>query len=129
MKLLLALFFSLGQINSGAPGQHTLTVTFKYDFTVNSACSATVTTGCLKQFNIYDTTAGAKTLIFSISGPLGATGPVPSIAGTSPPFILTAGAHSIAATAAMADGTESAPATATFSIAPDAPVGCTVTIQ
>jgi hypothetical protein len=42
----------------GAPSQHTVSVTLNYDFTVDKACSATATTGCLKQFNIYDLTTG-----------------------------------------------------------------------
>jgi hypothetical protein len=42
-----------------APSQHTVSVTLNYDFTVDNACSATVTTSCLKQFNIYDITGGA----------------------------------------------------------------------
>jgi hypothetical protein len=40
------------------PSQHTVTVTLNYDFTVDNGCSASVTNGCVKQFNIYDVTGG-----------------------------------------------------------------------
>jgi hypothetical protein len=39
-----------------AASQHTLTL--NYDFSVDNACSSSVTTGCLQQFNIYDITGG-----------------------------------------------------------------------
>jgi hypothetical protein len=41
-----------------APPQHTMTATLNYDFTVDNACSATVTSGCVLPFNIYDLTGG-----------------------------------------------------------------------
>jgi hypothetical protein len=44
---------------AGAGSQHTLAVTLNYDFSVDNACSSSVTTGCVKQFNIYDVTGGA----------------------------------------------------------------------
>ena len=40
------------------PSQHTVAVTLNYDFTVDNACSASVTSGCVKRFNIYDITGG-----------------------------------------------------------------------
>jgi hypothetical protein len=40
------------------PGQHSVAVTLNYDFSVDNACSSSVTTGCVKQFNIYDTSGG-----------------------------------------------------------------------
>ena len=43
---------------AGAGSQHTVSVTLNYDFSVDNACSASVTTGCVKQFNIYDITGG-----------------------------------------------------------------------
>ena len=48
-----------------APAQHTVTATLNYDFTSDNACSATVITGCLKQFNIYDL-SGAAPVKFGI---------------------------------------------------------------
>jgi hypothetical protein len=40
------------------PGQHSVAVTLNYDFSVDNACSSSVTTGCVKQFNIYDISGG-----------------------------------------------------------------------
>jgi hypothetical protein len=45
-------------VATGAGSQHTVSVTLNYDFSVDNACSASVTTGCVKQFNIYDITGG-----------------------------------------------------------------------
>jgi hypothetical protein len=50
-----------------APAQHTVSVTLNYDFTVDNACSSSVTTACLKQFNIYDTTGGGPPVNSPIS--------------------------------------------------------------
>jgi len=114
------------------PGQHTLTVTLNYDFSVDNACSSTVTTGCIKQFNIYDITAGAAPLkLFSITAPAGANSAVTGITGTSAPIDLKAGPHTFAATAQMADGAESSPnaSTATATVAPGTPVSFSVVVQ
>jgi hypothetical protein len=48
---------------AGAGSQHTVSVTLNYDFSVDNACSATVTTGCVKQFNIYDITGGGTPVL------------------------------------------------------------------
>jgi len=57
--VLLSLAAILGAaLAAGAGSQHTVSVTLNYDFRVANACSASVTTGCLKQFNIYDITGG-----------------------------------------------------------------------
>jgi len=47
----------------GAGSQHTVSVTLNYDFSVDNACSASVTTGCVKQFNIYDITGGGTAVV------------------------------------------------------------------
>jgi hypothetical protein len=49
-------------IAAGARSQYTVTVTLNYDFSLDNACSATVTTACMKQFNIYDITGGETPL-------------------------------------------------------------------
>lgn len=123
--------FAWATLAQAAPGQHTVTATLNYDFTVDNACSATVTTGCLKQFNVYDMTGGAKTLLFSISAPAGATNAVSGITGTSGLLTLKAGSHTFGATAQMSDGTESDPnaSTATASVKPGAPVSFIVSVQ
>jgi hypothetical protein len=114
-----------------APSQHTITATLNYDFTVDNACSATVTTGCVLQFNIYDLTSGTPVKLFSIPTPSGANTAVTGITGTSALLTLKAGAHTFGATAQMADGTESSPngSTATATVAPGSPVSFGVTVQ
>ena len=113
------------------PGQHTITATLNYDFTTDNACSASVTTGCVKQFNIYDLSGSTPVKLFSIAAPSGATGPVTGITGTSAAMTLKSGQHSFGATAQMADGTESDPnaCTATALVKPGAPVSFTVSVQ
>src|SRR5208337_388580 len=76
------------------PSQHTVAVTLNYDFTVDNACSASVTSGCVKQFNIYDVTGGAAPVkLFSISAPSGASTAMTGITGTSGLVTLKAGVH------------------------------------
>jgi hypothetical protein len=58
MAVLCTALLGLAGISEAAPSQHTVTVTLNYDFSVDNACSTTVTTGCIQQFNIYDTTGG-----------------------------------------------------------------------
>src|ERR1051326_9453506 len=64
------------------PAQHTITATLNYDFTADNACSTTVTTGCVKQFNIYDLSGAAQVKLFSIAAPSGANSAVTGITGT-----------------------------------------------
>jgi len=117
---------------SGAGSQHTVSVTLNYDFSVDSACSSSVTTGCVKQFNIYDITGGGTPVkLFSIAAPGGANSAVTGITGASGPVTLKAGVHTFAATAQMADGTESSPngSTATAGVAPGSPASFSVVVQ
>jgi hypothetical protein len=129
--LLTAGLLSLGGQAGATPGQHAVTATLNYDFTVDNACSATVTTNCLKQFNIYDLTGAAPVKLFSIAAPPGANGPVTGITGTSGPITLRSGLHTFGATAQLADGTESDPnaSTATATVKPAGPVSFTVSVQ
>jgi hypothetical protein len=116
----------------GAGSQHTVSVTLNYDFSVDNACSASVTTGCLKQFNIYDITGGGTPVkLFSIAAPNGASSAVTGITGTSGAVTLKSGVHTFAATAQMADGTESSPngSTATAGVAPGSPASFSVVVQ
>ena len=117
---------------AAGPGQHTVTVTLNYDFSVDNACSAAVTASCIKQFNIYDITGGAAPLkLFSIIAPSGANSAITGITGTSALINLKAGAHTFAATAQMVDGTESSPnaSTATAMVAPGTPASFSVVVQ
>jgi hypothetical protein len=121
-----------GEEMAAVPSQHTVSVTLNYDFTVDNACSSTVTTGCVKQFNIYDTTGGGTPVkLFSIPTPSGANSAVTGITGSQSGLTLKAGVHTFAATAQMADGTESNPnaSTATAPVAPASPASFSVSVQ
>jgi environmental stress-induced protein Ves len=120
-----------GALADAGPAQHAITATLNYDFTSDSACSATLTTGCVKQFNVYDLSGATPVKLFSIPAPPGANGPVTGITGSSGLITLRSGAHTFGATAQMADGTESDPnaCTATALVKPGAPVSFTVFVQ
>jgi hypothetical protein len=131
--VLLGLAAVLGALTAaGAGPQHTVSVTLNYDFSVDNACSSSVTTGCLKQFNIYDITGGGTPVkLFAIAAPGGANSAVTGITGTSGTVTLKSGVHTFAATAQMADGTESSPngSTATAGVAPGSPASFSVVVQ
>ncbi len=131
MTVLFGALLAMAARTQAGPGQHTVTATLNYDFSADNACSATVTKGCVLQFNIYDLTGGTAVKLFSIAAPAGANGAVNGIAGTSGPVALGSGAHTFAATAQMADGTESDPnaCTAIATVKPGAPVNFTVTVK
>jgi hypothetical protein len=116
---------------AGTPGQHILTVTLNYDFTVDNACSTTVTKSCVQQFNIYEVTSGTPVKLFSVPAPLGANSAVTGIAGTSAPLSMKSGVHIFGATAQMADGSESSPnaSTATATAAPGSPVSFSLKVE
>ena len=113
------------------PAQHTITATLNYDFTSDNACTSSVTTACVKQFNIYDLSGVTPVRLFSIAAPSGANSAVTGITGTSAALSLRSGSHTFGATAQMADGTESDPnaCTATALVKPGAPVSFTVSVQ
>ena len=132
MAVLCAVFLGFAAMIEAAPSQHTVSVTLNYDFSVDNACSATVTTGCIQQFNIYDITGGGTPVkLFTIAAPSGAATAVTGISGTSGAVSLKAGVHTFAATAQTADGTESSPngSTATAAVAPGSPVSFSLTVQ
>jgi hypothetical protein len=122
---------ALPSVTGATPGQHTLTVTFNYDFTTDNACSATVTKSCLQQFNIYDVTTGTPVKLFSVPAPAGATTAVTGITGTSALLPMKSGVHTFGATAQMADGTESSPnaSTATATVPPGSPASFSITVN
>jgi hypothetical protein len=109
MLIAIALVSARPCIAQAQSGKHAVTVKFDYDFTVNHACSPTVTKKCVAQFNVYDISAGQPTKLFSIPVPPGASGPVKSIAGESQPLLFETGKHRFAVTAQMASGEESDP--------------------
>ncbi len=126
-----ALATAFPSVTGATPGQHTLTVTFNYDFTTDNACSATVTKSCLQQFNIYDVTTGTPVKLFSVPAPAGATTAVTGITGTSALLPIKSGVHTFGATAQMADGTESSPnaSTATATVPPGSPASFSITVN
>ena len=69
--------------------------------------------------------------LFSIDAPSGANSAVTGITGTSGQVTLKSGVHTFAATAQMADGTESSPngSTATAGVAPGSPASFSVVVQ
>jgi hypothetical protein len=118
-------------VTNATPGQHTLTVTFNYDFTTDNACSASVAKACLQQFNIYDLTTGTAVKLFSVPAPAGANSAVTGITGTSGLLPMKSGVHTFGATAQMADGTESSPnaSTATATVPPGSPATFSITVN
>jgi hypothetical protein len=128
---LLVAFLLVTAGTQATPGQHTLTVTFNYDFTTDNACSATVTKGCVLQFNVYDVTTGTPVKLFSVPAPAGSTSAVTGITGTSGLLPLKSGVHTFGATAQMADGTESSPnaSTATATVPPGSPASFSITVN
>jgi hypothetical protein len=128
---LAAAFVLVTAATQATPGQHTLTVTFNYDFTTDNACSATVTKGCVLQFNVYDVTTGTPVKLLSVPAPAGSTSAVTGITGTSGLLPLKSGVHTFGATAQMADGTESSPnaSTATATVPPGSPASFSITVN
>lgn len=113
MKRVIAFFAwlllgGMGVVSAQA-ATNTVTVSGAYDFSVNNACSATVTSGCLKQFNVYDTTSGTAVLLGSVAAPAGATSATSAVSGSFTIPALKAGPRTFIITAQMADGTESDP--------------------
>jgi hypothetical protein len=113
----------------GAGGAtHTITVNVVYDFSLTNSCSTTVTSGCVKQFNVYNTTGGSKALIFSIPAPVGVVASQ-TVTGTSPTVSLPAGVTTLSVMAATPDPVESAPVNVTISVQPNAPTSCNVVVN
>jgi len=114
-----------GALPSGTP--KTLTVTLTFDFSQSNACSATVTTGCVKQFNFYLSGAGgAKTLLFSIPAPSGAS-TLQTLTVTSPTVSLALGNNTILATVATPDPLESSALSVVVPVPPNPLISCTIT--
>jgi hypothetical protein len=90
-------------------GQHTVTVTFDYDFRLTPACSKKVTNNCVQQFVAYDISAGAKqaSFLFPIPLPAKPVGAVAGITATSPKLDFESGKHLISVTAQGPDGRQS----------------------
>ena len=86
---------------------HSISVTFDYDFSVNHACSPTLTTNCIAQFNVYDISKGKREKLFTIPAPSGASGPIRDIVGKSQELNIGTGKRLLAVSAQMSSGEES----------------------
>lgn len=113
---------------AGTGSTHTLTVGVTYDFSIVNGCAIGATTGCVKQFNVYNTTGGGKVLIFSIAAPVGAT-TAQTVTATSPSVTLAPGTLSVSITAATPDLIESTSVTVTATVPLPGPTNCTVTVN
>lgn len=104
--LTMVLMAAPGVFSQGT-AKHSVTVKFNYDFRKTPACSAMVTTKCVKEFVVYDVSIGRRTKLFTIPVPPRPNGMVKGISGQSEPLPLAPGKHVFAVTAQMADGVES----------------------
>lgn len=96
--------------------EHTIVITFDYDFQKNPPCAEKpALKTCIKQFVVYDV-SGQRSKLFSIPVPDGARGLVKGIKGQSPRLILPPGTHLIAVTAQHADAVESDAAKVTVEV-------------
>jgi len=95
--------------------QHTVTVTFDYDFRQTPACTAKVTRDCVASFRVYDISNGRKRRhqLFDVPLPQSAKGLVKGISGTSPKLDFEQGKHLLEVKALTPDGAESGPPFAT----------------
>jgi hypothetical protein len=94
---------------TSVPASHSLTVNFDYDFRRTPACSAKIKKRCVRQFVVYDISAGGakRSKLFTIPAPREARGPVNGITSASPRLSLESGKHLLAVVAQYPDGAES----------------------
>ena len=104
---LLAVASLAGCISCHHSSAHSISLAFDYDFTETHACSPTLKTNCIDQFNVYDMSTGKPARLFTIPAPNGATGPVKDITGKSQPLNIGAGKRLLAVSAQMSSGEES----------------------
>src|SRR6204780_523546 len=104
---------SSGQKGTDPPpsgsAMHSITVQFDYDFTKTPACSAKVTTACIKTFDVYDISGEKPYLLYSIPVPANAQGLMKGITATSPRMLFAIGKHRIGVSAQMSNGEKSPP--------------------
>lgn len=60
----------------------TVNLSWSYDYTGLTLCSATVTKNCMDHFEMIDATAGAPVLIAAVQNPSNATGKATAVTGT-----------------------------------------------
>jgi hypothetical protein len=92
-----------------APAKHSVTVNFDYDFRTTHACSKKHKANCVRQFVVYDISAGddKRTQLFTIPTPRHANKSKVPVSGTSPRLLFESGQHLLEVVAQYPDGTES----------------------
>lgn len=87
--------------SSSSSQPHAIAVTFDYDFGATPACTSKVTQKCVKQFVIYDISAGADMpyKIGTVPLPDNPVGKKQGITGKSDPSVFEPGKHLIAVSA------------------------------
>lgn len=111
---MLLMFSAIAPVAAGAGNlKHKITVTFNYDFSATPACSSTHDPKCVKEFVLYDISAGVakRTTLMTIPVPPNPKGFVKDISATTPPLLFEPGRHFLAVVARTPDGTESRAAT------------------
>lgn len=128
-------YLALGFLMMAAVGARaaTVTLTWSYDYSGLTLCSATVGTNCLDHFEMDDATSGTPAPIATVANPANASGKVTAITGT---FQTSAfGQRVLAVTALGRDGSGNFVASdwtkcqGTFQITPSAPTGLAGTVQ
>jgi len=109
VAIILLVGFSAADRADGS--RHTVTVTFDYNFGMTPACSDKVADNCVKQFNVYDISAGVehRTRLFTILADPASKGIVKGITGTSPMLLFAPGKHLISVVAQTPSDKKSAP--------------------
>lgn len=94
-----------------AGSKHTISIRFDYDFSETPVCPAKSDKPCVRQFVLYDISAGAqkRTILMTFAPPAGASGLVKGITTTTPSMVFEPGKHLLAVTARMSKGDESDP--------------------
>ncbi len=100
-----------GPTAAGPPSAvHSISVAFNYDFTKTPACSATVTTGCVAHFVVYDISLpGIQHQLFSIAVPPGAAGKTNLIRAQGPKLPFVIGKHKLGVSAVTPENVQSDP--------------------
>jgi hypothetical protein len=93
-----------------APAKHSVTLKFNYDFRSTRACSKKHKANCVRQFVVYDISAGEdkRTQLFTIPTPKHAKKSNVPVTATSPQLLFESGQHQLEVVAQYPDGTESA---------------------
>jgi hypothetical protein len=129
-RFLPAIFLML--VASRACGS-TVNLSWSYDYTGLSVCSATVTKNCLDHFEMQDATTGTPVLIAAVQNPSNASGKVAAISGTFQTSTL--GQRTYAVTAVGRDNSGNLVSSdwtkcqGTFQVPPSAPSGLSGSVQ